>query len=100
MRQLGNFLALHGNTQLALNNCLNQEAKKIDGEERFDAALLLEQHRSDFVHWSLRASSKARLEKLIFGANANWLRYSESFDDGLELLMAADRMKLEGIATE
>jgi hypothetical protein len=25
---------------------------------------------------------KARLEKLIVTVNANWLRYSESFDDG------------------
>jgi bifunctional non-homologous end joining protein LigD len=29
---------------------------------------------------------KARLKKLILAANANWLHYSESFDDGLELL--------------
>src|SRR5262249_40552155 len=39
---------------------------------------------------------KARLEKLILAANANWLHYSESFDDGLELLAAADRLGLEG----
>ena len=43
---------------------------------------------------------KARLEKLILAANANWLRYSESFDDGLELLKAADRMRLEGIVSK
>jgi bifunctional non-homologous end joining protein LigD len=43
---------------------------------------------------------KARLEKLILGANTDWLRYSESFDDGIELLMAADRMKLEGIVSK
>jgi ATP-dependent DNA ligase len=30
----------------------------------------------------------------------NWLRYSESFDDGIELLKAADRMKLEGIVSK
>jgi ATP-dependent DNA ligase len=29
---------------------------------------------------------EARLKKLIVAANANWLRCSESFDDGLELL--------------
>jgi bifunctional non-homologous end joining protein LigD len=29
---------------------------------------------------------KAGLKKLIVAANANWLRCSESFDDGLELL--------------
>jgi bifunctional non-homologous end joining protein LigD len=43
---------------------------------------------------------KARLEKLILAANANWLRYSESFDDGLELLKAADRMRLEGVVSK
>ena len=43
---------------------------------------------------------KARLEKLIRAANANWLHYSESFDDGLELLAAADRMHLEGIVSK
>jgi ATP-dependent DNA ligase len=43
---------------------------------------------------------KARLEKLILAANANWLRYSESFDNGLELLKAADRMNLEGIVSK
>ena len=42
---------------------------------------------------------KARLEKLILAANANWLQYSESFDDGLELLAAADRLGLEGIVS-
>jgi hypothetical protein len=35
---------------------------------------------------------KARLKKLIIAANAAWLHYSESFDDGLELLKAADRL--------
>jgi hypothetical protein len=29
------------------------------------------------------------MEKLIVAINANWLRYSESVDDGGELLMAA-----------
>ena len=43
---------------------------------------------------------KARLEKLIISANAGWLHYSESFDDGLELLKAADRIKLEGIVSK
>jgi hypothetical protein len=32
-------------------------------------------------------------------ANAGWLHYSESFDDGFELLKAADRMKLEDIVS-
>jgi ATP-dependent DNA ligase len=43
---------------------------------------------------------KARLEKVIIAANAGWLHYSESFDDGLELRKAADRMKLEGIVSK
>ena len=43
---------------------------------------------------------KARLEKLILAANANWLHYSESLDDGLELVKAADRMRLEGIVSK
>jgi hypothetical protein len=43
---------------------------------------------------------KARLEKVIIAANAGWLHYSESFDDGLDLLKAADRMRLEGIVSK
>ena len=43
---------------------------------------------------------KARLEKLIVAANTSWLHYSESFGDGLELLKAADRMKIEGIVSK
>ena len=43
---------------------------------------------------------KARLEKVIIAANAGWLHYSESFDDGFELRKAADRMKLEGIVSK
>ena len=43
---------------------------------------------------------KARLEVLILAANANWLHYSESFDDGIELLKAADRLNLEGIVSK
>jgi bifunctional non-homologous end joining protein LigD len=43
---------------------------------------------------------KARLEKLILAANANWLLYSESFDDGLRLLAEADRLGLEGVVSK
>jgi bifunctional non-homologous end joining protein LigD len=43
---------------------------------------------------------KARLEKLVLTANADWLHYSESFDDGLALLNAADRFALEGIVSK
>jgi bifunctional non-homologous end joining protein LigD len=42
---------------------------------------------------------KARLEKLIVAANTGRPHYSEGFDDGLELLKAADRMRLEGIVS-
>jgi hypothetical protein len=34
---------------------------------------------------------------LIIAANTSWLHYSEAFDDGLELLKAADRPGLEGV---
>jgi bifunctional non-homologous end joining protein LigD len=44
---------------------------------------------------------KARFEELIVAANTGWLHYSESFDDdGLELLAAADRMRLEGMVSK
>jgi bifunctional non-homologous end joining protein LigD len=43
---------------------------------------------------------KARLEKLILGANANWLLYSQGFDDGLRLLAQADRLGLEGVVSK
>jgi bifunctional non-homologous end joining protein LigD len=33
-------------------------------------------------------------------ANADWLRYSEPFDDGLKLLAEADRLGLEGIVSK
>jgi hypothetical protein len=44
----------------------------------------------------LRDERKARLEKLILAGNAGWLHYSESFDDGIELLNAVDRLGLQG----
>jgi ATP-dependent DNA ligase len=43
---------------------------------------------------------RAKLKKMIIAANAGWLHYSESFDDGLELLKAADRMRLEVIGVK
>jgi bifunctional non-homologous end joining protein LigD len=43
---------------------------------------------------------KARLEELILAANANWLLYSENFDDGLRLLAEADRLGLEGVVSK
>jgi bifunctional non-homologous end joining protein LigD len=43
---------------------------------------------------------KNRLEKLIVAANANWLRSSEGFDDGLKLLAEGDRLGLKGIVSK
>ena len=43
---------------------------------------------------------KSRLQKLTVTARTDWLRYSESFDDGPKLLIAADRMRLEGIVSK
>jgi bifunctional non-homologous end joining protein LigD len=43
---------------------------------------------------------KARLEKVIIAASAERLHYSESFDDGFELLKGADRIRLEGIVSK
>jgi bifunctional non-homologous end joining protein LigD len=43
---------------------------------------------------------KVRLEKLILAAKANWLHYSQSFDDGLMLIPEADRFGLEGIVSK
>jgi hypothetical protein len=37
---------------------------------------------------------------LVIAANAGWLHYSASFDEGLEPLKAADRMRLEGIVSK
>jgi bifunctional non-homologous end joining protein LigD len=60
---------------------------------------LLHHNGRDLRELPLR-ERKARLEKLIVAANANWLRYSESFDNGLELLKAADRFGLEGVVSK
>ena len=43
---------------------------------------------------------KARLDKLLLTANANRLRYSESFDDDVALLKAADLLGFEGIVSK
>jgi bifunctional non-homologous end joining protein LigD len=86
-----------------------------DGDERPDFYRLHFQRHDrglcvwafDLVHHNGRElrelplfERKARLEKLIIAANAGWLHYSESFDDGLQLLNAAGRMKLEGIVSK
>src|SRR5262249_52395042 len=49
-RQLGNVLTLHGKSQLALDDGRHEESEKIQGEERFDASLILEEDGSNFVH--------------------------------------------------
>jgi bifunctional non-homologous end joining protein LigD len=43
---------------------------------------------------------KRALEKLAYKAHDNRLRLSESFDDGLKLLVAAERTHLEGIVSK
>jgi hypothetical protein len=48
--QLVNFLAFHGEAQLAFDQSLNETREEIESEERFDAPLVLEQHRGNFVH--------------------------------------------------
>jgi hypothetical protein len=46
-----------------------------------------------------RGLARRSFEKLVLAANANWLR-SESFHDGVKLLIAAYRMKLEAMCIE
>ena len=43
---------------------------------------------------------KFALEKLVYKASDDRLRLSEHFDDGLKLLVAAERMGLEGIVSK
>jgi bifunctional non-homologous end joining protein LigD len=43
---------------------------------------------------------KAKLEKLVYKTRDNWLRFSESFRDGVKLLASCDRMGLEGIVSK
>jgi bifunctional non-homologous end joining protein LigD len=40
---------------------------------------------------------KRPFDKLVMKARADWLRLSETFDDGPKLLAEADRLGLEGI---
>jgi bifunctional non-homologous end joining protein LigD len=43
---------------------------------------------------------KFGLEKIIYKTSDDRLRLSEHFDDGLKLLVAAERMALEGIVSK
>ena len=43
---------------------------------------------------------KLALEKLVYKVRDNWLRYSETFDDGEKLLASCERMGLEGIVSK
>jgi bifunctional non-homologous end joining protein LigD len=43
---------------------------------------------------------KRALEKIVYKAHDDRLRLSESFDDGPKLLVAAERMQLEGIVSK
>jgi ATP-dependent DNA ligase len=49
---------------------------------------LLHQNRGDLRDLPL-IERKARLEKLIIAAKANWLRHSESFDEHREMAVAS-----------
>ncbi len=48
--QLRDLLSFHGPAQIALDQSLDQEREEVEGKERFDPALVLEQDRGDLVH--------------------------------------------------
>ena len=48
--QLRDALAGHGAAQLALDEGLDQQRDRVQGEQRLDATLVLEEHRGDLVH--------------------------------------------------
>lgn len=43
-------LPVHGQTQLALNEGLEEKRQEVYGEERLDSAFVFEKHGSHFVH--------------------------------------------------
>ena len=49
-REIFDTLPRHGQTQLALNEGLEEKCQKVHGEERLDSAFVFEKHRSHFVH--------------------------------------------------
>ena len=49
-REFLDLLAFHSQTQLALDEGADEECEKVQREERLDAPLVLEKHRSNFVH--------------------------------------------------
>ena len=44
------LLALHGQAQLALDERLHEQREEVEGEQRLDAALVLQEDRGDLVH--------------------------------------------------
>src|SRR5215467_10492513 len=48
--QLSDFLTLHGEAQLTLNEGLNQQCEEVQREQRLDPRLVLEEHRRNLVH--------------------------------------------------
>lgn len=46
------------------------------------------------------AGCKSKLARLVYKTRKNWLRLSESFDDGLKLLASCEKMGLEGIVSK
>jgi bifunctional non-homologous end joining protein LigD len=43
---------------------------------------------------------KAKLQRLVLSAGADWLRCSENFTDGIKLLAASEHMGLEGVVSK
>src|SRR5215475_4933968 len=48
--QLPDFLALHGEAQVALNERLNQQCEEVQREQRLDPSLVLQEYRRNFVY--------------------------------------------------
>jgi bifunctional non-homologous end joining protein LigD len=46
------------------------------------------------------ADRKYLLERIVHKTNDDWLRFSETFDDGVKLLASAERMGLEGVVSK
>ena len=49
-REIFDTLPVHGQTQIALDQGLEEKCQKVHGEERLDSAFVLEKHGSNFVH--------------------------------------------------
>lgn len=80
------FRALHTRATVSAELCIWAfDLLHLDGCDLCDLALI---------------DRKRLLEKLVHRTNEHWLRYSETFDDGVKLLAAAERMGLEGVVSK